>query len=185
MPEDWSIGVAGDEENLDRRIMSGKTFDLLGTVPADLVELEQVQKRAKFHKGWFSDTLPAFIADEERMRKKTGLALHVALLHIDCDIYSSTKTIFENLKPYIKKGTVIVFDELVNYPAFREHELKAFYELLKERPDLSFEWIGTACGVDSVMGLAVGALEGDGTCLAAAVRIISAVENVNENQNLY
>ena len=28
LPEDWSIGVAGDEDNLDRRIMSGKTFDL-------------------------------------------------------------------------------------------------------------------------------------------------------------
>ena len=146
-------------------------------MPKDLVELEQVHKRGKFHKGWFDQTLPAFIKEEKKKAMKevrNPNALQVALLHVDCDIYTSTKTIFDNLKQYIRAGTVIVFDELFNYPAFREHELKALYELLKERPDLSFEWIGTACGVDSVMGLQVGALEGDGTCLAAAVRIVEA-----------
>ena len=54
----------------------------------------------------------------------------IALLHVDCDLYSSTKTIFDNLHPYIKKGTIIVFDEWCYNanPKYDDHEQKAFYE---------------------------------------------------------
>jgi hypothetical protein len=51
-------------------------------------------------------------------------------LHIDCDIYASTKEIFDNLVDNIVPGTVIVFDELYNYPGAEEHEFKAFQEFL-------------------------------------------------------
>lgn len=96
----------------------------------------------------------------------------IGLLHIDCDIYSSTKTVFNLLKDRLVPGSVIVFDELINYPAYRKHELKAFFEVIAETKK-SFEWIGSSCGVDVAQGLPVGALEGDGTCLAVAARIIA------------
>jgi len=66
-----------------------------------------------------------------------------------------------------------VFDELVNFPEFRAHEIKALHELILQN-GLHYEWLGTACGVDTVMGMPLGWIEGDGTCLAAAVRIVSA-----------
>jgi Macrocin-O-methyltransferase (TylF) len=75
-------------------------------------------------KGWFDDTLPTFLHD----RPQTPLSL----LHIDCDLYSSTKTIFANLQDRMVTGTIIVFDEYWNYPGWRDHEFKAFEELLAE-----------------------------------------------------
>jgi hypothetical protein len=70
--------------------------------------------------GLFSDTLPLF--------KKEKLSF----IHIDCDLYSSTKTVFDNFKDYIDTGTVIVFDELIHYPTYENHEYKAFCEFLEE-----------------------------------------------------
>jgi len=75
-------------------------------------------------KGWFEDTLPGFLHDRPQ--------LPLSLLHIDCDLYSSTKTIFANLRDRIVPGTVIVFDEYWNYPGWRDHEFRAFEELLAE-----------------------------------------------------
>ena len=72
-------------------------------------------------KGWFDDTLPRFVHDRPQ--------LPLSLLHIDCDLYSSTKTIFANLQDRIVPGTVIVFDEYWNYPGWRDHEFRAFEEL--------------------------------------------------------
>jgi hypothetical protein len=75
-------------------------------------------------KGWFDDSLPTFLRDRPQMP--------LSLLHVDCDLYSSTKTIFANLKDRIVSGTLIVFDEYWNYPGWRDHEFKAFEELLAE-----------------------------------------------------
>ncbi len=62
-------------------------------------------------------------------------------MHIDCDIYSSTKTIFNNCGKYIKNDCIIVFDELVNYPGFENGESKAFLEWVNEN-NITFNWIG-------------------------------------------
>ncbi len=34
--------------------------------------------------------------------------------------------------PRIRKGTVLVFDEYLNYPGWREHEFRAFQEFVAE-----------------------------------------------------
>lgn len=86
--------------------------------------LPVVPPNATLIKGWFDDTLPAFLHDRPDVP--------LSLLHIDCDLYSSTKTIFANLKDRIVPGTVIVFDEYWNYPGWRDHEFRAFEELLAE-----------------------------------------------------
>lgn len=59
-------------------------------------------------------------------------------MHIDCDIYSSTKCAFDTFRDNIKPGTVIVFDELWNYPDYKNHEMKAFAEYPDET-GLDFE----------------------------------------------
>ena len=53
-----------------------------------------------------------------------------AFVHIDCDIYSSTRDIFRALAPRIVVGTVLVFDEYFNYPDWQQHEFKAFQEFV-------------------------------------------------------
>jgi hypothetical protein len=86
--------------------------------------LPSVRENVNLIKGWFDETLPAFV-DEYKFDA-------VSYLHIDCDLYSSTKTILNNLKSKIKSGTVIVFDEYFNYPGWENHEYKAFKEFITD-----------------------------------------------------
>jgi len=101
LPEDW---VASHPKG---------TFDMEGVLPA-------VPANVKLWPGWFSDTLPAFVAQYKPFTIK--------LLHIDCDLYSSTVDVLTHLGPYFNEGTVICFDELIHYPEHKEHEIKAWYE---------------------------------------------------------
>jgi hypothetical protein len=98
--------------------------------------LPSVQSNVKLIKGWYKDTLPLFASELVQKNQK------IALLHVDCDIYSSTKCIFDNFTPFICSGTIIVFDELLNYPSYEKHEILAFFEFLEQNPNLKFEWIG-------------------------------------------
>lgn len=82
--------------------------------------------------GWFDETLPAFAS---------AMTDTIALLHVDCDIYSSTRCAFDNFANFIVPGTIIVFDELFNYPTYEKHELLAFFEFLQKTKH-TFEWIG-------------------------------------------
>mgnify|MGYP003642052899 FL=1 len=96
--------------------------------------LPDVNSNVELIKGWFSETLPDFI---KKHNKK------VSFIHMDADLYSSTKCIFDNLKDYIDDDCVIVFDELINYDGFdgETGELKAFYEFITEH-NVNYEWIG-------------------------------------------
>lgn len=89
-------------------------FDMQGKLP-------KVHDNVQLIKGWFDSTIPTFLE---------GHTQQIAFLHIDCDIYSSTKIILEQLGPYIQKGTVIVFDEYFNYPGWEQGEFKAFQEFV-------------------------------------------------------
>jgi hypothetical protein len=82
-------------------------------------QLPVVPNHVCLHSGWFSATLQPFLAN-------TGA--DVALLHIDCDLYSSTAFVLTTLADRIRSGTVIVFDEYFNYPGWKQHEHKAFQE---------------------------------------------------------
>ncbi|SAK84314.1 Demethyldecarbamoylnovobiocin O-methyltransferase [Caballeronia calidae] len=94
--------------------------------------LPKVEKNVVLIKGWFDKTLPEFVKNQTK---------DVAFLHIDCDLYSSTKVIFENLGGRIKPGCIIVFDEYLNYPGWKDGEIKAFHEFL-EAHHLAYEYIG-------------------------------------------
>lgn len=114
LPEDW----AGTKEKAGAFTQRGK--------------LPKVPPNAVLHPGWFDQTLPPFLAAH------TSPA---AFIHVDCDIYTSTQTIFSALQQRIVPGTVILFDEYFNYPGWRAHEYKAFQEFIREA-GLSYEYIG-------------------------------------------
>jgi len=75
----------------------------------------------RLHQGWFEDTLPDVMPQ---------LQDGVALLHVDCDLYSSTQTVLQHLLPRLKPGSIIVFDDYAGYPEWREHEYKAWQEAI-------------------------------------------------------
>ena len=128
LPEDWT----------NTELKKG-FFSTGGIIPP----IEDV----KFYKGWFKNTIPKYLKDIEantEIEDKT-----IALLHVDCDLYSSTKTIFKYLHPYIKKGTIIVFDdwfyhgeEIAPYQnkKYADGEQKAFYEYVVKNA-ISWEFI--------------------------------------------
>lgn len=78
-----------------------------------------VAANVQLHAGWFEDTLPAYFAENSES---------VRLLHVDCDLYSSTRTVLEAADRHLVAGSVIVFDDLLGYPGYAGHELRAFGE---------------------------------------------------------
>ncbi|ADQ85584.1 class I SAM-dependent methyltransferase [Methylovorus sp. MP688] len=99
LPEDWHAESRG-------------SYSTKGVIP-------KVPPMVKLHAGWFDETLPLFVAKHEGP---------VRLINIDCDIYSSTKTVLDTLAERIVPGTVIVFDEYIGNEHWREDEYKAFQE---------------------------------------------------------
>lgn len=99
LPEDWTPSV--------RR----GAFDRGGALPS-------VPANAVLHPGAFADTLPVFAATAGPAR----------LWHIDCDLYSSTRTVFDALGASLVVGSVIVFDDYLGYPDARSHEYRAWAE---------------------------------------------------------
>jgi len=97
--------------------------------------LPKVRKNVRLIKGWFKETIPKFVQEHKNEK--------IDLIHVDCDIYSSTKTIFDKLENMIKNETIIVFDELINYPGFEKNEFKAFYEFIKKSKK-KIQWIGAS-----------------------------------------
>jgi tetratricopeptide (TPR) repeat protein len=99
IPEDWHDESRG-------------SYSTRGVIP-------KVPNNIHLHAGWFDVTLPKFLeTNNEKVR----------LINIDCDIYSSTKTVLDLLAPRIMAGTVIIFDEYIGNQHWREDEFKAFQE---------------------------------------------------------
>jgi hypothetical protein len=122
LPEDWTH---------DSPI---GTYSTEGRLPTGL------PSNAKLHVGLFEDTLPKYLAETEEP---------VALLHIDSDLYSSAHTALFGLAPRLRAGSMIVFDEFLNYPGWRQHEYRAFTEFV-EAFDVEFRYFSFASSYLSV-----------------------------------
>ena len=73
--------------------------------------------------GWVEDTLEDFLNNHNPK---------INFVHLDMDTYSPTKFTLEKIKPYLVKGAIILFDQLYNYPGWRNGEYKALTEVFKE-----------------------------------------------------
>lgn len=112
LPEDWREGY--DKGKFARQ------------------DLPQVSPNVELVVGWFDRTLPAFLDAHP------GPA---SIIHVDCDLYSSTQTVLTQLRERIVPGTIIIFDEYFNYPGWEMHEFKAFQEFV-DSTGLQYEYIG-------------------------------------------
>ena len=91
--------------------------------------------RVRLHRGWFEETLPSF-----------ALPAHERLvLHMDADLYSSTKFVLDTLRAQIERGTLIVFDQFCD----RHHELRAFSDFLGET-GMTFRFVGATRNLERV-----------------------------------
>lgn len=95
-------------------------------------KLPQVPNNVHLVVGRFDDTLPGWT------QKHPGWA---SLIHIDCDSYQATKEVFASIRPYIRSGTIIVFDEYWNYPGWQQHEFLAWQE-----EKIPYDYIGYVHG---------------------------------------
>jgi len=103
IPENWNDEPAG-------------SYSANGNLP-------EVPGNVTLFPGWFEETIPQF------MQSHGG---PIRFMNIDCDLYSSTKTIFNALGDHIVPGTVIVFDEYIGYKSWRDDEFKAFQEAIAQ-----------------------------------------------------
>jgi hypothetical protein len=81
--------------------------------------------------GWFEDTLnPA-------TRDRLGLT-QAALIHIDCDLYESTRDVLAFVTDVMVDGTVVIFDDWDLYNGRPDRgQQKAFHQWRALHPDVS------------------------------------------------
>lgn len=114
IPEEW---VTSDTYTVPKNF-----FNLGGSSP-------DVNK-ATLVKGWFSESLPGY---KENINQ-------IKFLHIDSDLYSSAILTLEEFNDHIKKGTLIAFDEFIQfpeakskwYPNWEDGEYKACIEWMEK-----------------------------------------------------
>ena len=82
--------------------------------------------------GWFEETCVETTIQKYEMRK-------AAIIHIDCDLYSSTKSVLKFVEPLLVDGTILIFDD---WFCFRGNpnlgEQKAFTEWAGTLADWNF-----------------------------------------------
>ena len=98
--------------------------------------------------GRFEETL----RDPQRLAELTPL---LGLVHVDCDLYSATRTLFECLGTRIGAGTVLLFDEFLHGADWSEHEARAFREFVLDR-GVRFEYLARTDGQLALRILEVG-----------------------------
>jgi len=118
LPESWDLGAEKGHFAMD------------GAVP--VVE----DSRVSFFKGWFTETLSQYVVPPHEQ----------LFVNLDADLYVSTKTALDFLKPHIAVGTYLYFDEF----QAREHESKAFDEFLSET-GWTFQVVAASRGLTHVL----------------------------------
>ena len=99
LPETWRAGFTTG------------AFDDVGE-PPDVPGAELVV-------GLFDDTVHAFLA---------GHPGPVDFLHVDSDLYSSAVTVLEAVGPRLRAGSIVLFDEFLNFPEWEQYEARAWWE---------------------------------------------------------
>jgi hypothetical protein len=113
LPEDWHMTKNTDNIKFPKGAFE---VDRLPRVPDGVTLI----------KGWFNETIPVWKQDNPDSK--------ISMLHVDCDLYSSTKEVLTQLNSHIVPGTVIVFDDMYLWKNPQGYELwhQGEYQALKE-----------------------------------------------------
>jgi predicted O-methyltransferase YrrM len=111
LPETWRAGFPAG------------AFDDVGALPevpgAELVA------------GLFDDTLDGFLAEHPGP---------VDFLHVDSDLYSSAVTVLAAVGPRLRAGSIVLFDEFLNFPGWERDEARAWWEYA-EKHDVRYSYL--------------------------------------------
>ena len=115
-----SIDLATEEARRVGDMVEGG-FDSSGSYDA-LLSFVSEHENVELFKGWFSDTVADFMAARPHAA--------FSLLHIDCDLYESTKEALAPTLSRLAPGGVILFDEIFHrdYPG----ESEAFWNIYND-----------------------------------------------------
>lgn len=103
------------------------SFNMNGQIPI-------VNSNVNLIKGLFNETLEHFIKINDNK---------ISFIHMDADLYSSTKYVLDKTTDRIDDDCIILFDELFNFPEYDsdKSELRALNEWVNENK-VDYEWIG-------------------------------------------
>ena len=117
LPEDWKDGFLDHVKG---------TYSTNGVFKTN-------NKKVVIIKGLVEDTLKKFL----KINKK------IIFIHLDLDIYSSSKFVLSNLKKYINKdGLIIHLGQIYNYTGWQIGEFKAFKEEIIQDKNFKFTFLG-------------------------------------------
>ena len=98
-----------------------------GVLPKGYFKLEKKLPKLKSNVeliiGYVEDTLDQFLKTKNPK---------INFVHMDMDLYHPTKFVLRKIKPYLQKGSIILFDELYNYINWKSGEYKALIEIFEE-----------------------------------------------------
>jgi hypothetical protein len=103
------------------------TYTLGGKMP-------KVPRTVKLYKGYFEKTLPEFLIQYEKS---------ISFIHLDADTYPSTKYVLNQTVSRFKVGTILIFDEYLFYPGWKNGEYKAWQELVHEL-NIEYTYLGVS-----------------------------------------
>jgi hypothetical protein len=79
------------------------------------------------YRGSFAEVLPTVVPSVHPA---------IALLHVDCDLYESTRDLFLAVGTALQDGTIVLFDDWFHYKAHPgKGEARAFQEFLSAHPE--------------------------------------------------
>jgi hypothetical protein len=108
--------------------------------------LPEVSANCKLVQGWFGERPKQDQSGIAEFTAQNFAKRHyepIALLHLDADLYSSTKTVLDVFAKQIVPGTVILFNEYWNHPTWKKHEFRAWQEHCLMH-GVKYEYIGYA-----------------------------------------
>jgi len=94
-------------------------------------KLPSVKGNVSLVKGWFDETLPAFLEDHTDL---------ISFVNVDCDTYESTNVILNLCVDRFSEGTVIIFDEYIGFPDWERGEFLAWKEFIGKH-GVSYKYI--------------------------------------------
>lgn len=110
----------------DGRFFEGQFACSKEDVEKNLSENGMDISRTSLVKGFYEDSLTEELREQYHFKPASVVLL-------DCDYYSSTKTALDWMKPYIKVGTILLFDDWFSYGDDNElGQQKALEEFLAE-----------------------------------------------------
>lgn len=97
-------------------------------------KMPKVNPNVQLIPGWFDETIPDFLQEHRNELSE------LKFVHIDGDTYEAAKAVFDEIGGILKPGVIVLFDELIGYPNWKNGEYKAFLEA-QEKYNFAYEFL--------------------------------------------